>query len=462
MKRAATRVLVNLAWVGLLTGGQVVAEQTDPAHAEQPSPVELPTLVDQPEPEILAANSMAASPTSFLDQAEPFDTQEMISLDGGSFGASSLGTSCAVCGGGSAGPPTWYTEQNGRVLTLSKPRAYNLGFNDTNFFGTDSDGNSVFLGTVPAPVLNIRSAPFDIAAGYATTIGHHLGRDTENRDHFIEFTYWGLNHWGESLQINGSRLFRFNPATGQTVAATGSLSSLYEESVGGFNRADVHATSYEADLDNFEVNVRLSPRGRKDRLVLHPSGRWQRECQPGKYMSYLIGLRVLLLDESFEFRSRGVIEDLTSGIAIPSNVSGDYLVSSRNELFGIQMGFDYTNRKCKWTWGTRVRAGAYVNFADQASRITTDALGDPFVSSNLDITLGARKNEASLLGEVGLFATYKLRPNVALRAGYDFMWVTGLARASEQFLFVTNPVAKVNSNGRIYTHGLTLGAEWLW
>ena len=37
--------------------------------------------------------------------------------------------------------------------------------------------------------------------------------------------------------------------------------------------------------------------------MLHPDGQWQRECQPGTYMSYLYGLRFMQIDETFKFHS---------------------------------------------------------------------------------------------------------------------------------------------------------------
>ena len=35
------------------------------------------------------------------------------------------------------------------------------------------------------------------------TIGHYLGRDSNSRDEFIEFSYWGLNQWNESVSVDG-------------------------------------------------------------------------------------------------------------------------------------------------------------------------------------------------------------------------------------------------------------------
>ena len=48
------------------------------------------------------------------------------------------------------------------------------------------------------------------------------------------------------------------------------------------------------------------------------------------------------------------------------------------------------------------------------------------------------------------------------RAGYDFMWVTGLALAPEQLQLVLNPVNRINTNGLIFYQGVSLSLEWMW
>ena len=45
-----------------------------------------------------------------------------------------------------------------------------------------------------------------MAAGYDVTIGHYFCRDRNNNDHFVEFTFWGLNSW--SRLENTRRLSR--------------------------------------------------------------------------------------------------------------------------------------------------------------------------------------------------------------------------------------------------------------
>ena len=301
--------------------------------------------------------------------------------------------------------------------------------------------------------MSTRNIGFDTAAGYTATIGHYLGRDTDNRDQFVEFTYWGMNAWSDSQTVNGYRITTLG-------GASGSLYSPFELWVEGFNGADEHTIWYKSQMNNYEVNVRLRPRGREDRLVLHPNGRWRRECQPGDYTSYLIGLRVLSIDERFCFHSKARYE--LSGLPPKvRTVYGDYDIDTHNDLFGFQIGGDYIHRQCKWQWGFRGKTGLFVNFADQNSRIVTSGNLDPF-AINLNETIYARRDAVSLLAEIGFVGNYKIRPNIIVSAGYDLMWITGLALAPEQLTFDTTPVEEINKNGHIYSHGLTLELEWTW
>jgi hypothetical protein len=305
-----------------------------------------------------------------------------------------------------------------------------------------------------------------VSLAYAMTVGHYFARDTLNRDHFVEFSFWGLNGWKDRAQINGDRVSNtsFDPAF--PLVVHGSLYSKFflgdqGTPLPGFDGVDQQTTYYASYNQNFEINGRISPRNREDRLVLHPNGRWRRECQPGMYMSYLYGVRFMQVDETFRFHGQGLTETLdpaTGNVVSAISQTGDYGVVTHNNLLGLQIGADMIFRECRWSWGVRAKVGPYINFSDQESNITAGTALAPEFSRRL----AEAKHEASLIGQVGFEATYKFRPNLMGRAGWDFMWVTGLALAPEQLQFTTNPVNKINTNGSIFYQGLSLGLEWLW
>ena len=364
---------------------------------------------------------------------------------------------CAKCGGGVCCPPTWYWEENLRVLNRSRVRGISLSRAQVDI-PTNPVNPAVLYQSTTIELMTNRSLSFDIAAGYDTTIGHYLGRDAENRDQFVEFTFWGMNVWNESRQVNALRSTFTN---GVDTYTYGDLFSSFPSEVGGFNRVETHYASYSSDINNFELNVRIRPRGRSDRLVLKPSGKWQRECQPGKTLSYLIGFRYLSLDETFGFHGRGRFTD--NGVTNP--VSGDYDIRTHNDIFGPQIGADLMFHQCRYSYGVQTKLAPLVNFSDQFSTIVTDASGDTLPTStygDINDIRYAKKDDCSLVGEVSILGNYRIRHNLVVHAGYHFVWITGLALAGEQIQFQPNAAAQLNDNGHVFYHGISGGLEWIW
>jgi hypothetical protein len=230
-----------------------------------------------------------------------------------------------------------------------------------------------------------------------------------------------------------------------------------------FNFATEHTISYRSTMNNFEIDGRFSPRGREDQLVMQPNGRWRRECQQGTYMSYLYGIRFMQIDERFNLHSVSQQSITTTvpnqtPVTTVKNGGGDYEIVTHNDLLGLQIGADMTFRKCRWAWCVRSKIGTYINFANQGSGINASATGLP----NVSISDSGTKHDAALIGEVGFEASYKFRPNLVGRAGWDFMWISGVALAPDQLQFTSSPANTINVNGTIFSQGLSLGLEWLW
>jgi hypothetical protein len=228
-----------------------------------------------------------------------------------------------------------------------------------------------------------------------------------------------------------------------------------------FNYGTNQTFDYRSSMNNFEIDGRICPRGEPDRLVLHPDGLWRKECQPGMYTSYLYGLRFMELDETFRFHSQSTGQFGNDGTIPVQDAVGDYDAVTHNSLVGLQIGADLTFRNCKWTWGVQSKLGGYINFASQSSIIDA-AVTDGTARPSFNMPFSSNAEPVALIGEVGFQATYKFRPNLVGRAGWNFMWISGVALAPEQLQFVANPVNKVNTNGSIFSQGVSLGLEWLW
>jgi hypothetical protein len=369
---------------------------------------------------------------------------------------------CAVCGGGYCQPPLWFTDQGARIINRSRARRVTLA-TETRV-GLNSVGQ---LANIQADVFNTRNVNYDAAPGYYATIGRYLGRDSQDRDDFAEFSYWGMNTWSDAAFFTGSQVTPVTTdsqgnQTGYPLGrpiSVGNLNSQFPTLVVGFNRANYENISVSSEMHNWELNLRLRPRGRPDQLILHPNGRWRHECQPGAFMSYLVGLRYMTIGDGFNWHTQGLIEDPTGTGS--HFVSGDYNVKTENDLLGLQIGTDLIFRRCKWSWGVRAKVGPYINFARDVQEIRNQG-NDPFGYIMFNDRFSTMKQKVALIGEVGFEANYKFTPTLTGRVGYDFMWISGLALAPEQLQFTDAPGNTINTNGSVFSQGLTMSLNWSW
>jgi hypothetical protein len=350
--------------------------------------------------------------------------------------------------------------------------------------------------------LNAKQLGLGVAPSYDMTIGHYFCRDKNGNDHFMEFTFWGLSSWSTTRTIDGYLVPIYDQTQVYTVDQAnainnGNLTPLTPSQVNpgandyqvgslrtpfptarelpsatpaqktlslAFNNSLNQFFSYRSTLNDFEINGRFTPPSEPDRMVMLPSGRWQRQCQPGTYMSYLYGIRFMQVDETFGFDTLGFGQYGSDITFEPQHAVGNYSVASHNNLLGLQVGADMTFRHCRWDWGFQSKVGPYINFADQVSDINAAIIdgGFPNPYEPYQQRLVKSRAVASFIGEVGVQASYHFRPNLIGRAGYEFMWMTGMALAPEQLQFISEPVNRINTNGTIFSQGAKFGLEWTW
>ena len=397
-----------------------------------------------------------------------------------------LGAYTGCCQEEDCCPPAWYLRQGTKIMHRSATRGIQMTqqrYVQQVFDATTGGLVSESVGFTP--IFNTKMIKFDVAAGYDVTLGHYLGRDCKNRDHFIEFNYYGLNDWVERRDIRANQrteqvqqksstgnlqqiittyglLYSYAPSevvlnTDQgTLLSTFVPSTGFAEAITGFNRAEQHWISYESRWDNFEMNLRVKPRRRaKDRLVLYPNGRWRRECQVGWRPEYIVGLRGFSFDEWFYFAGR----NRTTGTA------GDYRIRTHNDAFGFQIGMDLKYRYRKMDWGFKTKVAPVLNFAEQVSQLSaTGAENDTFANAeNIAFrTWSATKDKAACVLELGVGVDYHIYPNMKLYAGYDMMWAFGLALAPEQISWNPNTAPWISAGGKTFFQSLNLGVELVW
>jgi len=404
------------------------------------------------------------------------------------------GPCCEKTARGYCCPPNWYLDQRVRVLHHPKPRGTILGAYGS--VGQAYNGIEIIDVFSTRNGLSTRSLAFEPAAGYDITIGRYLGRDSDNRDQFLEFTYYGMNHWEQNAAMHqtdrptvfgsafgGSSVYPIAANLPATQSETfGNLYSVFDHRLAGFNRADNLDARYASRFDNFELNVRVRPRLRHDRMVLYQNGLWRRETQEGCSFSFLAGLRGMSLDESFLLCGSGqiVVEEYNVPVAPETTTAttrGEYDVRTHNDMVGLQIGGDAVYRKGFAELGIRMKGGVFINFADQISSIlSTGGLDDPMGDVELYDVNGpytdvnnqyyeerlARSRDVAGVAELGFTASYQVRANMVIRAAYDLMWLSGVALAPEQVDGQIGVPGRVNRNGLQFMQSLSLGIELDW
>ena len=70
----------------------------------------------------------------------------------------------------------------------------------------------------------------------------------------------------------------------------------------------------------------------------------------------------------------------------------------------------------------------------------------------------------AFLGELTLSAAYQLNETWGLRAGYNLMWISGVALAPDQLDFSFTPTSgsQLSNSGSLFIHGASLGLEARW
>jgi hypothetical protein len=254
----------------------------------------------------------------------------------------------------------------------------------------------------------------------------------------LEFTYFGLFYWDQRLTATGPNNifsayseFGLNPADG------------FPET----DESDLQYLDYESSFDSFEVNFR--------QRCMAPNCRFQG--------SWVAGVRYFKLDEDLNYFTQSPINALPP----PDDITPTSLtnINVHNNLIGAQVGGDL------WVCvlpglrvGGELKAGVYHNHIAQDTFIGINTIDNGTFTEELTA------NDVAFVGQADLLMTYRLNYQWTLRAGYQFLFVDGVALAGENFNPVlpnvfnegSNRVPNINDNGNVFYHGWNLGLEFMW
>lgn len=293
------------------------------------------------------------------------------------------------------------------------------------------------------PLLSTNDLDFQEELGFRFTGAHQIFAGAT-----AEFTYFGLFNW-DTAAVNRPAQF---PNDIYSV-----LSQFGLDPFGGFDETDAafqHSLSYSSTIDNFELNIR--------KRFTAPNCRLQ--------YSWLAGVRYVYLLEDFGYNTIGGDDDLVTP-GLQSRGSMNYNVRARNSLTGFQVGGDgWLNLTPGVNIGADIKAGVYGNYAVQNTNVlattTTPAAATTFNES-------VHANDVAFVGDANFYFNWRLGPHWTIRAGYNFLFIDGVALGSENFntappnilsggVSTQTRVPTINDNGNAFYHGGFGGVEYMW
>jgi hypothetical protein len=273
-------------------------------------------------------------------------------------------------------------------------------------------------------------------------LGRFLFRDVANRDHMIEFGWYGGGDWQQSAAL-------------QAATTAGLDITDYIDRVNrSFDGARALSFDYSSELNSVEANYILKSRMQRDQMVLEPSGVWVRKATPSRTYSFLGGVRYLNLREELGIDATDVDVDATAAVL---REDGDYFIETDNDLFGTQLGAGLSHDTSRWSIGANAKVGAYWNRIDLNSRFQ---VGETTIA-NSGVT-NSNEDDLSFVGEFQVLGKWHLRPNLSLRAGLECLFIDSIALAPHQINFIPGGYKPIAAAGDSVYLGTSIGLESYW
>ena len=190
---------------------------------------------------------------------------------------------------------------------------------------------------------------------------------------------------------------------------------------------------YSSRLYNAEVNMRWNP--------------WRR-------VTVLAGFRWVNLSEELE------------GILLPPTQHGIgsfWDTQTKNNLYGFQIGMDAKLlERNRFSIDTVLKAGLFDNHVDETTSVRMD---------RIQYAESAVTDGLAFLGQLGVQCKYQVTSRLLLKAGYEAIWLQGVALAPGQIAETycqggLDPWANyvqalgVNCSSSVFYHGANAGLEY--
>ena len=260
-----------------------------------------------------------------------------------------------------------------------------------------------------APVFNAGDFDLGWAAGPRLSLIRCL-----NECYSVEASWFGIDSWNDSQSFTGGNILLLPSTTpgGNNVAVDPTAPSTF---------------TYGSDLHSAEFNIRSNRT---------------------PWLTLLTGFRYVQLQED--------VTGTFTTLALPQESFG---IETDNRLYGTQVGAEMLLLEGgrPWRLDLITKAGLYTNDADVTVRNSAGAF---------DRT---ESEDAAFVGEIGIGGSYRVSDSLALRSGYQLIWLEGVALAPDQFTttdVVPAPGLTVDADsvdyGGAFYHGAYVGVEASW
>jgi hypothetical protein len=278
----------------------------------------------------------------------------------------------------------------------------------------------------------------------------------------LEGSYFGSYSWEDSASarfqdtdadddpatesVEGNLLSPFS-SFGDIQGRSGlsTLSQADFDPIAGLDYNEFASINFSSRLDNAELNLRRRLRTIADRHV-------------AAEVSGMLGLRYVQVREDF-----GYLTQATAGDVGTQNTVD---VQTDNDLFGVQIGglSQFLVHHRAWI-DFEIKGAILFNQANSAVAASFyDVDPDAQVTTPASGAFSSERDRTSFLGELSLQLNYQFAPAWTVRAGYNALWLTGVALATENFSSdvdtLINGPGTVDHDGRVVYHGPNISIVW--
>jgi hypothetical protein len=298
-------------------------------------------------------------------------------------------------------------------------------------------GNRTLVETVPRTVkaIDLFTTPgtavlnsSDLQQGFAAGPSVDLIRHGDS-GYDLELSFFQIGGW------NNDRIYAPDPADWLVMRAPGTwLAGKTPWIQTNQFTTQAMAWDYDSQLYNAELNMQ-----------------WHPACQ----VTMLAGFRWVNLGEK-------LVGNLDPPLPQFPNEPPFWTGTTTNNLFGLQIGADgKIFQRGRFSIDSLVKTGLYDNDAEATTGVS--------VIHKSVFTGSDSTNRAAFVGETGLQCKYQLSKGLLLRAGYEAIWLEGVALAPGQiqdsytttgWRTSTVQVLGVNCDSGVFYHGATAGVEY--